>query len=139
MKPPVLRATAHLRTCVDGRIFFALFDGPQGRRHISIGGRSGMSEARGGKAMKSRASPKDAITRSSASRIDLKVRTHPNLITFGLIDRNNFVALGRRSGLVRRASSSVCIPPVFGCAAKQSDLSFQVGGGERLRQTGLVA
>jgi hypothetical protein len=89
--------------------------------------------------MKSRASPKDAITRSSASRIDLKVRAHPNLITFGLIDRNNFVALGRRSGLVRRASSSVCIPPVFGCAAKQSDLFFQVGGGERLRQTGLVA
>jgi hypothetical protein len=86
--------------------------------------------------MKSRASPKDAIARLSASRIDLRP---PNLIAFGLIDRNNFVALGRRSGLVRRASSSVCIPPVFGCAAKQSDLFFQVGGGERLRQTGLVA
>ena len=88
--------------------------------------------------MKSRASPKDAITRSSASRIDLKVRAHPNLITFGLIDRNNFVALGRRSGLVLRASSSVCIPPVLGRAAKQSDLRFQFGRREGFRQTWLV-
>jgi hypothetical protein len=45
--------------------------------------------------MKSRASAKDAIARPSASGIDLKVRAHPKLITFALIDRNNFVALER--------------------------------------------
>jgi hypothetical protein len=62
-----------------------------------------------------------------------------------LIDRNNFVALKSprpRKGLAasaRCASSSVCISPVFGRAAKQSDLRFQLGDREGFRQTWLVA